>query len=176
MIGCWTWPGTTSVYIKKTNVRVTMELNVPKSHVSMLTLSIIEVHRVLHWERPKEVLSLQMLGDHDREISSFSSSSSPPPQKKNVTIIMGKEGENRGRRSSMKKNPKIPLFGLILIYLPNLLFGAYLLLLVHIQYTPSEGPKGFKMCFLEIMTVEKGPLTWDNFVAHDINNPSISPP
>ena len=71
----------------------------------------------------------------------------PPPQKKNVTIIMGKEGENRGRRSSMKKNPKIPLFGHILIYLPNLLFGAYLLLLVHIQYTPSEGPKGFKMCF-----------------------------
>jgi hypothetical protein len=40
-----------------------------------------------------------------------------------------------------------------------------------------RGPKAFNMQFyLEIgplsVTMNKSPMTWDNFVVHDVNNPS----
>jgi hypothetical protein len=54
----------------------------------------------------------------------------------------------------------------------------YLLLLVHIQFTPSERPKGFEFSILHkydigvqpwSVTIENCQLTWENFVVHDVS-------
>ena len=50
-IGHWTHVGTTSVYIKKRNVKLIMELEVPKRLIFRPTLSIVMVQWVLQWER-----------------------------------------------------------------------------------------------------------------------------
>ena len=56
------------------------------------------------------------------------------------------------------------------------LFGAWLLFLVHVRFTPSHGRKCFENAFLwkldhGSMTMEKCSLTRDNFMVHDVNNP-----
>ena len=67
--------------------------------------------------------------------------------------------------------------------LTHSLFGAWLFLLVHIQFTPSEGPKTFKTNFLRsptmevgpwTRTIEKGPLPWSDFIVHSVNQPSYT--
>ena len=60
-----------------------------------------------------------------------------------------KEGEKKRRGSNMRKkkekNPQRTLFWTnIKKKIAHPLFGAWSLLLVHIWYTPSEWPKGFK--------------------------------
>ena len=59
----------------------------------------------------------------------------------------------KGRRSNMKKNLQIVLLD-ISIKLSHLLFGAWSLLFVHLRFTPSEGPKGFKISLLRNPTME----------------------
>ena len=44
----------------------------------------------------------------------------------------------------MKKIPKIVIFGHVLIKSAHPLSGAWSLLLTHVEFTPSQGPKGFK--------------------------------
>jgi hypothetical protein len=57
--------------------------------------------------------------------------------------------------------------------------------LVHIRFTPSEGPKAFKTNFLRsrtmevgpwTRTIEKGPLPWSDFMVHSVNRPSLNNP
>jgi hypothetical protein len=66
----------------------------------------------------------------------------------NVVAIRGEKGGRRGKgkhRGEKIKN-KIVLFGhpCFVLKQTHSLFPAWSLLLVHIQLTPSEGPKGFK--------------------------------
>ena len=59
-----------------------------------------------------------------------------------------KEGrEEEGEKVNMKENPKTGLFGYILKNQHVQLLGAWSLLLVHIWFTPSQGPKDFKHAF-----------------------------
>ena len=51
VIGCWTWSGTTLVYTKGKNVRVTMAFKVPKRHILRPTFYIDMVQRGLRLER-----------------------------------------------------------------------------------------------------------------------------
>ena len=53
VIGWWTCPRTTSVYIKKSLVTVTMDLEVPERPIFMLTVFNVTVQWVLQWERQK---------------------------------------------------------------------------------------------------------------------------
>ena len=68
MVYIMTHPGITSVYIKGKNVRVTMELEVPKRPFFMLTLSTNMDPTCFVVKEPKEVLLLQKAGDHDRKM------------------------------------------------------------------------------------------------------------
>ena len=57
-------------------------------------------------------------------------------------------------------------------------FGAWSLLMVHIRFTPSQGPQGIENWFIQKsdygnVTIEECPLTWDNFMVHDVNNPNM---
>ena len=52
VIGCWTRPMTTSIYIKEENGRVTMKLEVPQE--AYFTLSSVMIQRVLLWEAQKK--------------------------------------------------------------------------------------------------------------------------
>ena len=68
VIGRWTRPGTTLVYIENFFVRVTLELEVSKRPIFKPTLSIVMLQGFLQWERQKKVLS-QKSGDHGKEKS-----------------------------------------------------------------------------------------------------------
>ena len=39
---------------------------------------------------------------------------------------------------------------------------------VHIRFTPSEGPKAFKIVFLRSRIIEKGHLPWSDFMVHSV--------
>ena len=67
VIGCWTRPGTTSVYIKEKNAKGIMEFEVLKRFIFTPTLSIVMVQRVLQWERRKRFFLLQMSEYHRKE-------------------------------------------------------------------------------------------------------------
>ena len=61
-IGYRTHPGTTLVYTKEKNVKVTMEFEAPKRHILRPTLSTDMVQRVLRWERQKRSSSTKRQG------------------------------------------------------------------------------------------------------------------
>ena len=67
VIGHWTHPGIVLIYIKKKNVRVTMELEVPKGLYSTLHYPLLWFNKFCSG-RDKKVLSLQMSGDHGNEM------------------------------------------------------------------------------------------------------------
>ena len=80
----------------------------------------------------------------------------------------------------MKKESKISIFWACIKKLAHPLFGAWLVLLVHVQFTPSEGLKNFENYSYHeskhgSVTVKfnhgKGHFTWDNFMVHDVNSP-----
>jgi hypothetical protein len=59
---------------------------------------------------------------------------------------------------------------------------AWSFLLVHIWFTPSHGSKGFKNALsrnriMQVLscnvTMERCPLTWDNFMIYDVNIPCV---
>ena len=62
----------------------------------------------------------------------------------NVSINMSKEGKE-GRRSNMKSFSIFPFVTYILKKSKRPFFGAWLLDLVHNQFTPNHGSKGFKI-------------------------------
>ena len=80
-----------------------------------------------------------------------------------------------------KKNIQTTLFGHILKKSTHPLFGVWSLLVVHIRFKPTEGPKGVKNCIFQkcnhgSVTMENGQLTQDKFMVHDVNNPYIGSP
>ena len=50
-------------------------------------------------------------------------------------------------------------------------FWCMVILLVYIQFTPSEGLKAFKIFFFKKSDHWRGPLPWSNFMVHSINRP-----
>ena len=75
---------------------------------------------------------------------------------------------------------KIVLSGHVLKKSAPSLFGASSFFLVHIWFTPNEGPKAFNTNFLRSQTMEVGPWTrtidkghlpWSNFMVHSVNWP-----
>ena len=137
--GCWTHPGATSVYIKeKTNVRVIMKFEVPKRHILRPTSSIDMVQRVLWWGRQKRCSCRKRQG--------------PMPEKCCYNkffdgIFMGEEKMKTREDKKMTSsefffNQNYP-FWACNWKSTHSLFGAQSFLLVRIQFTPSEGPKGF---------------------------------
>ena len=60
------------------------------------------------------------------------------------------------------------------------IIGAWSFFLIHIRFTPSEGPKAFKTIFLRSQTmevrpcpwtIEKGHLPWSDFMVYNVNMP-----
>ena len=58
-----------------------------------------------------------------------------------------KEGVKKGRRSNMNKIPKFAFLTYIQKKSKHPFLGTWSLFLVHYQFTPSHGPKGFKRIF-----------------------------
>ena len=91
------------------------------------------------------------------------------------------EEERREEKGEVKHENRIQNFPFletknIKYKLLHPLFGAWSLHLVHIQFTPSEQPKGFKLCIShkhehESVTMNKNHMTWDNYVVHDVKQP-----
>jgi hypothetical protein len=57
------------------------------------------------------------------------------------SIVTRKKGKAKGRRSNMKKTPKLPLLDIYQKELTHPLSGAWSLLLDHVQFTPNQGLK-----------------------------------
>ena len=96
----------------------------------------------------KEVPSLQMLRDHDKNTILifihviFFAQMFPCYEERRE-----EEEKEEGERSNMTKTfSKFSFFGLILRNSTHPLCGARSLLLVHIVFTPVKGPEGFKDC------------------------------
>ena len=78
---------------------------------------------------------------------------------------------------------QIVLFGHVLKKgLAHLFSGAWSFFLVHIWFTPSEGPKAFETGFFsksdhENWTMNSGhwknPLSWSDFMVHSVNRPYL---
>ena len=84
--------------------------------------------------------------------------------------------EEEGEMSNMKKFLKTVFLDILKIKSTHPLFGAWSLLFVHVRFTPNHRPKGSEMHFSKksnygSVTMEKCPLTWDNFTVHDVNKP-----
>ena len=60
---------------------------------------------------------------------------------------MKREWKKKGRRSNMRKIPNIAHFGHILKKINTFNFGRMVTSLVHVRFTPSEGPQVFKNAF-----------------------------
>ena len=65
-----------------------------------------------------------------------------------ISFFGGREDEDKRRQKewSNLSFSKSDLFGHILKRSAHSLFGAWSFLLIHIRFTPSEGPKGFVIC------------------------------
>ena len=149
-----------------------MELEVQKRPIVKPTSSTIMVRHVLRWER---------------EIR-FSCCKYQEPWQRNALFvyllyfiaksshIYEERREEEGRRWSMKTICKISRFGHLLKqstdprydHFPWSTFGLHLV----------KGPKAFTIHLkkkIRPWKCEHGkcPLTWDNFIVHDVNNPSI---
>jgi hypothetical protein len=76
---------------------------------------------------------------------------------------------------------KTASFGHILKESTHSCFDAWLFLLVHIRFTPSEGPKGFTNWFFEeigpwmldhrVRPWKEGHFPWSDYMVHEINRP-----
>jgi hypothetical protein len=58
--------------------------------------------------------------------------------------LRGKKGQNSGEGQTCKKTLKISLVGHILKKSTHPLLDAWSLLLIYVQFTPTQGPKAFK--------------------------------
>ena len=98
-----------------------------------------------------------------------------------MSFFGGREDEDKRRQKNGQTLnvfflPKLPFWDI-----STFTFYAWSVLLVHIRFTPSEGPKGFINCFLSKKsdhgrwTMEKCHLPLSIFMVHGINWPSVSP-
>ena len=62
VIGCWTCPGTTSVYTKEKKCQCNHEFEVPNIHILRPILSTDMVQRALPWERQKRCFGRKRQG------------------------------------------------------------------------------------------------------------------
>ena len=153
----------------------------PKRPIFRPTLSTIMVQWVLQWERQKRSSRCKCQRTMVEECRFDILNLFFLPNVSIVTIFRKKEEE--GEKFKHEDNSQTTIFGHISKKLAHpFFFGAWSFLLVHIWFTPSQGPKGFKNAIIQIrtmevwswsVTMEKCPLTWDNFMVHDINNPLL---
>ena len=116
-----------------------MEFEVPKRHILRPTLSTSMVQRLLQWERQKRCSGRKKQGPMAEQYRNNKASM-------NLFIFVGREDEDKRRQRNCQTwifFSKSALFGHILNKSTHSLFGAWSFLLVHIRFTPSEGPKGF---------------------------------
>ena len=66
VIDHWTCHGTTFGLHQEKDVRVTMELEVPKRHYFRPTLPFVMIQQVLWWERQKRFSCYKMSGDYGK--------------------------------------------------------------------------------------------------------------
>ena len=60
------------------------------------------------------------------------------------------------------------------------LFGAWSFFMVHIWFTPSEGPMNHENYYFSnsdhgSRPTQNKPLTWDDFMVHSVNRPLVGP-
>ena len=131
---------TTSVYTKEKNIKVTMEFEVPKRHISRLALSIDMVQRVLRWERQKRCFDRKGTEGSMAEKCCYSI---------NLMIFFLFWG---GRREDEDKTREWSNFLFSFQNYPfwtfkkkinTFTFGCMVIPLDHIQFTTNNGPKGF---------------------------------
>ena len=134
-----------------------MEFEVYKRHILRPALSIVITERVMRWERQ----------------NSCSNSKRQRPmtekyyyQKYYCKPNWGRQDEDKRRQINGKSwiYFKIAPFGHILRKLTRSHLGAWSFLLVHILFTPSEGPKGFCKVILQKQDHEVGP--WRRVTSH----------
>ena len=107
-----------------------------------------------------------------------------PIFKPTVSIVMIQqflwwERQKRSSRTCKIKEPwqrnTVLIFGGVakhVIVVKSPLFGAWWLLMVHVQFTPSErAQRLLKNVFFRNLTMKKDRLTWDFFVVRDVNSP-----
>ena len=93
-----------------------------------------------------------------------------------MDLLLGKTRRRQKKTKEWSNFFKTAFFGHILKKSAHSLFGAWFFLLVHIWFTPSEGPKGFVNCFFQksyngSWTMEKCCLPWSDFMVHGVNQP-----
>jgi hypothetical protein len=118
------------------NLRVTMELEAFKRHVLNVELSDVVDQWVLRWERDKRgsLIVKSMKPDREMPFSWF-------------FLFFYRWGGSRGEEEERVKHETKILELSFLGYVKESshpLFGAWSLLLVHVWFTHSEGPNGFK--------------------------------
>ena len=131
------------------NVRVTMKFEVPRRRILRPTLSIDMVQRVLQWERQKRCSSSKRQGPMAKKYC----------YNKILMIFFLRTRRWRQEKSKEWSNLnvlKTAPFVSILKTKTHSLFGAWAFLLVHIWFTPSEGPK----CFVNWFSKKLGHGSW----------------
>ena len=138
------------------HISVTMEFEVPNIHILRLTLSIDVVQRVLWWERQKRRFGRKGKGLWPRKCwyNDFL-----------MIFLFEKWRQEKTREWSNMFFLSIyylsfqnyPFWTCIKKKISTFVFGAWSFMLVHIQFTPSEGPKDFiNLYFWRNRTVKVG--------------------
>ena len=133
VIGCWTRPESTSVYTKGKMSDRLWSSRSPKRQILRPTLSTNKVQRILQWERQKRCYGRKRQGPMHMTENYC----------RNEFLMKFLRGKRRQKRVKLDFFfIKIALFGHILEKIAHSLFCAWSFLLIHSQFTPSEGPKG----------------------------------
>jgi len=135
-----------------------MELEVCERPIFRPTLSTIMIQRVLRWERQKRFSRCKCQGTIAEKCCFMIVFSFPQM----FPYLRGKKGQNSGEGQTWKKTLKISLVGHILKKSTHPLLDAWPLLLIHVQFTPTQGSKAFKFKILRNWTME----VWPWIIAH----------
>ena len=161
VIGCWTPPMTTLVYTKEKMSKWPWSSR--SIRVLRLTLFTDMVQRVLRWEGEKRCYGRKKQG--------------PMAKKRCYNKYLLFFYWKKVKRSEDKRRQEngltwiyfstIPFLGIYMKKSAHPLFGAWLFLLVHIQCTPNEEPKGFVNWFFEksdhgSWTIKKDHFAWSD--------------
>jgi hypothetical protein len=161
---------------RKKNVGVTMEFEVSNKRILRLMLSNDMVQWVLQWERQKRCSCRKRQGPMAKKCYY---------NKLIMIFFRGREDEDK----IMVKHDFFFKMANFWTYIrrkksTHSLFGPWSFLLIHIRFTPSEGPNGFVIGFFfgRSWTIEVGPhkldhgkghLPWSDFTVHDVTWPSV---
>ena len=166
VICCWTLPKTTLIYTKENMSEWSWNSRFPTNIFEELHFA---VQRVLWWERRRRCYGTKWQGCWHRNVDIIIL----------YWIFFLGGGKQRWRRENGQTSIfflNIVLFGYKLKNSTHSLLGAWSFLVVHVWFTPSEGPKGFVNLFLRNWTIkvgpwrqtmEKGHLPWSDFMVHN---------